>query len=147
VLRCNHNNDYQGEFFGFYGKKGTMLINHSTVTFKPQAPSAQPEDYSIYGWPEKLRNEYLDKWRKEHPEPPPGQFKIEDEDEVYTPPPHYNDMADHEANFFHAVRTRQPVVESEVFGNNTALGCHMANYSYFNKTAAVWDSRAKRITS
>ena len=147
VLRCNHNNNYQGEFFGFYGKKGTMLINGSTLTFKPQAPSAQPEDYSIYGWPEKLRKEYLDKWRKEHPEPPPGRFKIEEEDEVYTPPPQYSDMADHEANFFHAVRTRQPVVENEVFGNNTALGCHMANYSYFNKTAAVWDSRAKRITS
>jgi hypothetical protein len=94
-----------------------------------------------------MRNEYLANWRKEHPEPPPGQFKIEEEDEVYTPPPHYNDMADHEANFFHAVRTRQPVVENEVFGSNTALGCHMSNYSYFNKTAAVWDASAKKITS
>ena len=37
VLRCNHNNNYQGEFFGFYGKKGTMLIKGSTVTFRPQA--------------------------------------------------------------------------------------------------------------
>jgi predicted dehydrogenase len=147
VLRCNHNNNYQGEFFGFYGKKGTILINGSTLTFKPQVSPTQSEDYSIFGWPEKLRKEYLANWRKEHPEPPPGQFKIEEEDEVYTPPPHYSDMADHEANFFHAVRTRQPVVENEVFGNNTALGCHMSNYSYFNKTAAVWDARAKRITS
>jgi hypothetical protein len=56
-------------------------------------------------------------------------------------------MSDHQANFFHAVRTRQPVVENEVYGNNTALGCHMSNYSYFNKTPAVWDSRGKRITS
>jgi hypothetical protein len=124
-----------------------MLINGSTLTFKPQAPSAQPEDYSIFGLPEKLRREYLANWRREHPEPAPGQFKIEEEDEVYTPPPHYNDMVDHEANFFQAVRTRQPVVENEVFGNNAALGCHMSNYSYFNKTAAVWDASAKRIIS
>jgi hypothetical protein len=94
-----------------------------------------------------MRKEYLENWRREHPQPLPGQFQIEDEDEVYTPPPHYSDMADHQANFFRAVRTRQPVVESEVFGNNTALGCHMSNYSYFNKTAAVWDASAKRITS
>ena len=83
----------------------------------------------------------------EHPEPPPGQFKIEEEDEVYATPPHYSDMAEHEANFFHAVRTRRPVVENEVFGNNTALGCHMSNYSYFNRTVAVWDAGAKKITS
>jgi hypothetical protein len=124
-----------------------MIINESTVTFRPQAPSAQPEDYSIGCWPEKMRNEYLANWHREHPEPPPGEFRIETEIEVYTPPPHYSDMADHEANFFRAVRTRQPVVENEVFGNNTALGCHMSNYSYFHKTAAVWDAGAKRITS
>jgi len=147
VLRCNHNNNFQGEFFGFYGKEGTMLISGTTVTFRPQAPSAQPEDYSIGSWPEKMRDEYLANWRKEHPEPPPGQFKMDEQTEVYTPPPLYSDMADHEANFFKSVRTRQPVVENEVFGNNTALGCHMSNYSYFHKTAAVWDASAKRITS
>jgi len=147
VLRCNHNNNYQGEFFGFYGKKGTMLIQGSTLTFKPQAPAAQPEDYSIGSWPAKMRKEYLENWSREHPVPAPREFKIEEEDEVYTPPPHYSDMADHQANFFQAVRTRQPVVENEVFGNNTALGCHMSNYSYFNKTAAVWDATEKKITS
>jgi hypothetical protein len=32
-----------------------------------------------------------------------------------------------------------------MFGNNAALGCHLANYSYFNKTAAVWDAEGKKI--
>ncbi len=147
VLRCNHNNNYQGEFFGFYGKKGTMVIQGSTVTFRPQPSATQPEDYSIGSWPAKMRREYLANWAREHPVPRPGQFRIEEDDEVFTPPPHYSDMSDHQANFFRAVRTRQPVVENEVFGNNTALGCHMSNYSYFNKTAAVWDSGAKKINS
>ena len=52
---------------------------------------------------------------------------------------------DHQANFFQAVRTRKPVVENEIFGNNAALGCHLANYSYFNKTVAAWDGDARKI--
>jgi predicted dehydrogenase len=159
VLHCNSNNNYQGEFFGFYGKKGSMLIYGpsttsatlgiagDTLTFKPQAPSDQVEDYTIFGWPEKLRKEYLDEWHKEHPGPLPGEFKIETEGEVYAAPPHYSDMADHQANFFHAVRTRKPVVENEIFGNNIAIGIYMSNYSYFHKTPAVWDAMAKRITA
>jgi hypothetical protein len=32
-----------------------------------------------------------------------------------------------------------------VFGNHAAIGCHMANYAYFNKATAVWDQAAKKI--
>ena len=147
VLRCNHNNNFEGEFFGFYGKKGTLIIRGSTLTFRPQAPADQAEDYSIFGWPAKLRNEYLEKWRKEHPLPAPGQFAVDRDEEIYTPPPGYSDTADHLANFFNSVRTRQPVTENEVFGNNTAVGCHLSNYAYFNRTAAIWDADAKKIKS
>ena len=31
-------------------------------------------------------------------------------------------------NFMESVRTRQPSVEDAVYGNNTAIACHMANY-------------------
>jgi predicted dehydrogenase len=145
VLRCNHNNNYEGEFFGFYGKKGTMIIRGSTLSFKPQASWEQAEEYSTHGWPKRLRDEYLEKWRKEHPLPEPGKFAVGEDEEVYTPPPGYSDTADHLANFFNSVRTRQPVVENEVFGNNAALGCHLANYSYFHKAPALWDARAEKI--
>ena len=53
---------------------------------------------------------------------------------------------DHEANFFNAVRTRKPCVENEVFGNNAAIGCHLANYSYFKNRPAMWDAAGKKIT-
>jgi predicted dehydrogenase len=147
VLRCNHNNDYVDEYFGFYGKEGTLLIEGSKVTYIPQDTRPQPESYSIYGWPAKLRNQYLEEWHKEHPEPKPGHWKEDVQAEVFVPPPGYSDLADHEANFFNSVRTRQPVMENEIFGNNTAIGCHMANYSYFNKTVAVFDADAKQIKS
>ena len=47
-------------------------------------------------------------------------------------PQGYDDTADHIATFFQAVETREHVVEDEVFGNNAAIACHMANHSYFN---------------
>jgi hypothetical protein len=57
----------------------------------------------------------------------------------------YDDFRPHLANFFDAVRTRKPVVEDVVFGHNAALACHMANESYFRKTAVTWDEASKAI--
>jgi len=144
-VRCNLNND-GGEFIGFYGKNGTMIIRGSTVTYSPQDLTPEPEGYSIDGWPTNLRKEYLANWAKEHPPAAPFASKLTEEVETYVPPAGYNDTADHEANFFNAVRTRKPCVENEVFGNHAAIGCHLANYSYFNKKAAMWDASAKKIT-
>jgi predicted dehydrogenase len=144
-VRCNLNND-GGEFIGFYGDKGTMIIKGSTLTYSPQNTQPEPEGYSIDGWPADLRKQYLANWEKEHPLPGPSASKLTEEAQTYVPPPGYNDTVDHEANFFNAVRTRKPCVENEVFGNNAAIGCHLANYSYFNKKPAMWDASAKKIT-
>ena len=144
VLRCNLNND-AGGLLAFYGTKGTMAIKDSTLTFKPQDIRPEPENYSIYGWPTKLREEYLEKWRKENPSPGPLDFHVEEEGETFTTPRGYDPVPDHQVNFFRAVRSRKPVVENEVFGNNAAIGCHLANYAYFNKAVAVWDPGAKKI--
>ena len=77
VLRCNSNNA-AGECSTFYGKNGTMTIDGrraggTTLTFTPQASCHQPEGYSIKSWPKKLRDEYLANWKRDHPEPGPGQ--------------------------------------------------------------------------
>src|SRR6516225_6684724 len=65
-MRCNLNNA-GGEFIGFYGTKGTLVIKDTTLTYTPQDTRPQPEGYSIYGWPAKLREEYLKQFRAEHP--------------------------------------------------------------------------------
>ena len=140
-LRCNLNND-QGEFIAFYGTQGTAIIKGSTLTFTPQDTRPQPESYSIYGWPEKMRNEYLAKFAEEHPL---SKVDINEAVETFVPPPGYSDLVDHEANFFNAVRSRKKVVENEEFGNRAAIGCHLANYSYFKETPAVWDDAGRRI--
>src|SRR3974390_2958994 len=144
-MRCNLNND-GGEFIGFYGDKGTMIIKGSTLTFSPQNTQPEPEAYSVIGWPAELRKQYLADWEKDHPLPAPFVSKLTEQVETYVPPPGYSDTVDHEANFFSSVRSHKPCVENEVFGNNAAIGCHLANYSYFNKKAAAADGAAKKIT-
>ena len=138
------NND-QGEFIGFFGTKGTLIIKGSTLTYTAQKTRPQPESYSIYGWPAQLRNQYLAQWEADHPLPNPLNFKVEDEVETFGVPSGYSDLADHEANFFNSVRTRKKVVENEEFGNNAAIGCHLSNYSYFKDTVAVWDGGGRKI--
>jgi predicted dehydrogenase len=142
-LRCNLMND-QGDFIGFYGTKGTAILRGQTLSFTAQDTRPQPEGYSIYGWPEKLRDEYLANFKQEHPT---YNVKVDEATEMFGAPEGYSDLVDHQANFFQAVRTRKKVVENEEFGNNAALGCHLANYSYFQQTAAVWDAGAKKIRS
>ena len=112
------------------------------MTFTPQDTRPQPEAYSIYGWPAKLRDQYLADFDKDHPL---SKVTNSDTTQVFGVPQGYSDLVDHQANFFNAVRTRKKVVENEEFGNNAALGCHLANHSYFKNAPAVWDADKKRI--
>jgi len=144
TLRCNLNNE-GGEFIGFYGTKGTMIIKDATLSYKPQDTRPEPEGYSIYGWPKELRDQYLKQWKIDHPERPALVSKSEAEGESYALPEGYSDTVDHQTHFYNAVRSRKPVDENEVFGNHAAIGCHLANYAYFNKCVAVWDGASKKI--
>ena len=122
-----------------------MVIRSKSLTYKPEASCHQIDSYTVYGWPRKLREQYQAEWKKAHPLPAMGEFKLEEDGEEFVMPTGYDDKAEHLANFFHAVRTRRQPVEDVIFGHHTALGCHMANESYFNRTAVVWDSAAQRI--
>ncbi len=144
TLRCNLNND-GGEFIGFYGTKGTMLIKNATLTYTPQDTRPEPEGYSVFGWPKAAREEYMEQWHKDHPKPGPKMSSVDAEGESYANPPAYSDTVDHQANFFAAVRSRKPVTENEIFGNHAAIGCHLSNFAYFNNSAAVWDAAARKI--
>ncbi len=144
TLRCNLNNA-GGEPIRFYGTKGTMEVIGQTLTFTPQDNAPKPETYSIKGWPERLRKQYLAQWTAEHPQPAPLDYQVEGA-ETFTAPLGYSDVSAHQANFFNAVRSRKPVVENEEFGNHAAIGCHLANYSYFKNTIATWNADKKKIT-
>ena len=141
-VHCNQNNA-SGESTTFYGRQGTMVIAGDTVTFTPQDVSPQPEGYSLNGWTAAAKKQYFEQWHAAHPEPPAKLGEVE----TYSAPHGYDDTADHLANFFHAVETREHVVEDEVFGNNAAIACHMANHSYFHQNVAKWDASSQTIKS
>lgn len=128
-----------------FGTKGTLEIKNDVLTATPQDTRPRPEGYSIYGWPEKLRKQYLEQWDAEHPQPEPGKYPLVEEAQVFKAPENYDYSVDHMHNFFESVRTRQPSVEDAAFGNHTAIACHMANYALENKTIAVWDADSKKI--
>jgi predicted dehydrogenase len=142
-VHCNQNNNDADERISFFGSTGTLVVTGSTVTFTPQNVTPHFESYGWNGMTNAQRKQGMEEFRAAHPSPatPP----VAPEVETFTLPKGYNDTADHLANFYRAINTRQHVVEDEVFGNNAAIGCHMANYSYFHRTVATWDEATKSI--
>jgi predicted dehydrogenase len=141
-VHCNQNNA-SGDVTTFYGKEATMTINGNTLTVVPQDTRPQPEGYSLNGWTAETKRKYLDDWRAAHPDPAATLPLTES----YSAPQGYDDTAEHIAAFFRAVETREHVLEDEIFGNNTAIACHMANHSYFHKNVAAWDAATQTIKS
>ena len=139
-MHCNQNNA-AGDITILYGKEATMTINGSTLIVVPQDTRPQPEGYSLNGWTAETKQQYLAEWRTGHSQPPAALPTTE----TFSAPQGYDDTAEHIANFFQAVETREHVVEDEVFGNNAAIACHMANHSYFHKSVATWDAAAQKI--
>jgi predicted dehydrogenase len=139
-IHCDQNNT-SAEQTIFYGKEGTLVIEGNSLTVTPQDTRPQPEGYSLNGWTAEAKKQYLEEWHKAHPAEPAALAEAE----TYAAPHGYDETAAHIANFFNAVETRERVIEDEVFGNHTAIACHMANHSYFHKTAATWDAEAETI--
>src|ERR1017187_853383 len=140
-LHCNQNNNDGNDTISIYGSKGTMVVAGNTLTFTPQDVTPRFEPYGWGGMTAAQKKLGQDEWNASHPAPAPALGEVES----YTLPQGYNETADHIANFFRAVVTREHVVEDEVFGNNAAIGCHLANYSYFHRTVATWDAASKSI--
>jgi predicted dehydrogenase len=140
-LHCNQNNNDGNDTISIYGSKGTMVVAGNTLTFTPQDVTPRFEPYGWGGMTAAQKKQGQDEWNAAHPAAAPALGEVES----YTLPQGYNETADHIANFFRAVVTRKHVVEDEVFGNNAAIGCHLANYSYFHRAVATWDSASNSI--
>lgn len=127
----------------FMGTGGILEVTGNSVTTFAQDGLDHRPCYYTSSYPQKLRSAYVAHWEAEH-ETKPGTQTIIPSKSFYAPPD-YNEDREHLWNFFQSVRTRRPSVEDATFGNHTAIACHMANYSYFKKTIAVWDASLKKI--
>lgn len=125
----------------FMGTRGIIELHANSVTLSPQ--DGLDHEPCTPGWPKKAREDYAEKWHEEHDLKAGVATALEST--TFYAPPGYSEGREHLWNFFESVRTRRPSVEDATFGNHTAIGCHMANYSYFKKTIAKWDGAAKAI--
>jgi predicted dehydrogenase len=132
------------EVVRFQGSKGIIEVTENSLTYAPQPGVDTSPSYYAYGFPRAMREEYLKQWHAEH-DPAPGQEPLTDSTAYRGPS--YDDVKPHLARFFDAVRTRKPVAEDAVFGNHAALACHMANESYFRRSAVTLDPATKNIKS
>jgi predicted dehydrogenase len=125
----------------FMGPGGLLEVYKDSLTVTRQSGVDEAPSYYANSFPKKLRDEYKKQWQEKHD----FSTKAAEAPSTYSVPDDYDVTRDHLWNFYQAVRSRQPVVQDAVFGNNCAIACHMANYSYFNKTIARWDPDQKKI--
>ena len=130
------------EITRFMGTGGLLEVAGSELTLTTQDGTDHGPGWYYHSLPKNLREEYEKNW---HAENDARVAKYGTETTTFRAPSNYDDGKPHMRNFFDAVRTRKPVVEDAVFGNNAAIACHMANTSYFKKNMAVWDAGAKNI--
>ena len=131
----------QARFMGPHGilDAGEFGIACTYQTGKDSAPS-----YYDVGFPQPMRGQYEHDWHEKN-DPPIGQERISQR--VVYSGDDWDDYRPHLWNFFQAVKTRQPVVEDAVFGNHTAIACHMANESYFLKRQVFFDPATRTLKS
>jgi predicted dehydrogenase len=132
------------ETYRIQGSKGILELNEFGLSLTPQSGKDSGPSYYDSSFPHAMRSAYEKKWHEEN-DPKLGHEPMPET--VTFRGPDYDDMKPHLWNFFEAVRSRKPVVEDAVFGHHAALACHMANESYFRKTAVSWDEASKSIKS
>jgi predicted dehydrogenase len=128
----------------FMGSKGMIELREFSVTYTPQPGIDLSPSYYTSSYPAKMRDAYTKQWHDEH-DPIPGQEPCPES--ITYNGDDYDDLKPHLWKFFEAVRSRKPVVQDAVFGHHVALGCHMANESYFRKTPVTWDEASQSIKS
>jgi predicted dehydrogenase len=128
----------------FMGAKGLIELCGTSVTYIPQPGVDLSPSYYTSSYPNRLRSTYIKQWHQEH-DPVPGKEPLL-ETQTYSGDD-YDDLGPHLWKFFQSVRSREPVLQDVVFGHHAALGCHMANESYFRKSPVIWDEAASTIKS
>jgi hypothetical protein len=130
--------------YRFQGSKGILEVSSSTITFSPQSSTDSNPSYYAISFPRAMREAYEKRWHAEND----ARLAREAITQTVTfRGPEIDDVRPHLSVFFDAVRSRKPVVEDAVFGHHAALACHMANESYYRKTAVYWDEASKTIKS
>ena len=133
----------EGEGFIFSGSEGTMEIAGNTVSVN-RVPREKEPGYTTGTFTDAMQARMLEEYRKKYPtELPLGPPSVGYE--KYVAPRGYSDSFSHFTNFFHSVRTRQPVVEDAVFGFRAAGAALLSNISYDQGKVVRWDPETMKL--
>ncbi len=132
------------EVYRFQGSKGYLEVTETTITYSPQSGEEESPCYYASSYPRAMREEYLKEFHAKH-DPAPGKEPLA---EAFTyKGVSWDEVKPHLWKFFQGAKNHQQVTEDAVFGHNAALACHMANESYFRRSAVTWDAASGQIKS
>jgi predicted dehydrogenase len=130
------------EIYRFMGSKGILEVTETNISYFPQSGEDTAPSYYTVSFPRALREPYLKQWHDEH-DPAPGKEPMAEGYSYHGDS--WDDERPHLWKYFNAVKTRQQVTEDAVFGHHAALACHLANESYFRRSAVYWDAASSQI--
>lgn len=126
-----------GQGIQFLGTDGSLSVLLGGAMTEQAEYKTEGYGYSIDSWPKAMQETFLDQ----------GSHRQESQGSGAKPLPEniaFEDKPDatvlHLANFFEAVRTRQPSYETAEVGHHAASAGHMVNLSYRTGKKMMWDS-------
>ncbi len=130
--------------FKFIGSDGVLTIGGGGLTVSKRQKDREP-GMTIDTFPEAIQKQFVEEYRKQYPAAR-GTDRIRlDGLDTYSVGRNYDATRDHFANFFAAMRSRQPVIEEATFGLRAAGPALLSNLSYFNNRIYQWDPVAMKI--
>ena len=133
----------ESEGFLFTGSEGTMEIGGGAVTVT-RVPREKAPGYTIDTFPLAMQKSIIADYEKKYPHQRWATEALGGS-EKYVAPGGYSDNYDHFANFFDAVRSRNPVVEDAVFGYRAAGAALLSNLSIERGAVVHWDPDAMKL--
>jgi predicted dehydrogenase len=129
--------------FRFVGSEGVMTIGGKSITIKKS--KREGPGYAIQSFPKDLQDRYIKEFKEKYPEK--RKEMVEPDLYEYKMPDGYNDMEDHIANFFDAVRNGKKVVEDATFGYRAAAPAVMTHLGYYNGQTYHWNPNEMKLVS
>ncbi|MES2387713.1 MAG: Gfo/Idh/MocA family oxidoreductase [Bacteroidota bacterium] len=129
-----------GTGFRFVGSEGVLSLDRDITVKKNKM--GRP-GYGIKSFPQTVQDEYIRQYNEKYPptraemsDPPLLEFKA---------PEGYDDMNDHLAVFFDAVRNKKAVTEDAVFGFRATAPAILTQQCYYSNKASWWDPENLRV--
>jgi predicted dehydrogenase len=126
-----------GQGIQFLGTDGSLSILLGGAMTELAEYKAEGYDYSIDSWPKAMQDAFMNQGN--HREESQGTgMRPETKNIAFDDKPDATVL--HLANFFDAIRTRQPGYETAEAGHHAAAAGHMVNLSYRTGKRISWDS-------